>query len=200
MMKALDVQGLANTEEKEKQGSVPLSDGREASEKGEKIEAERVIRNRDVILIWEIQDIEIEVESMEGRRSWLNDRMYSTTRWVSGMPGGGSGKSGFADIMAQIAETDERYIETMKLLNRKRRKAERILKSIACQSMRTFVTMYYRDHAEKKTVMEKMRLTEWGFRRARESIESAASMAGVTWKEKMILEGQEDEKGKGKRG
>lgn len=198
MMKALDVQGLANTEEK--QGSVPLSDEREASEKGEKIEAERVIRNRDVILIWEIHDIKNEIESMEGRKSWLNDRMYFITRWVSGMPGGGSGKSGFADIMAQIAEADERYIETMKLLNRKRRKAERILKSIICQSMRTFVTMYYMDHAEKKTVMEKMRMTEWGFRRARESIESAVSMAAVTWKEKIILEGQEDEKGKGKRG
>lgn len=192
MKKALDMQGLANTEEKEKQGSVPPSGELEDEGKNEKIEAERVIRNQDVILIWEIQDIESEIESMESRRDWLNGRMYSITRWVSGMPGGGKGKSGFADIMAQIAETDERYVETMKLLNRKKRKAERILKSIACQSMKTFVLMYYRDHAEKKAVMEKMRMTEWGFRRARESIEGAGSMAEVTWKEKILLAAQED--------
>ena len=48
--------------------------------------------------------------------------------------------------------------------------------------------MMYVDGLPPEKVREELNLTEWGFRRARDSVEQAPDMQSVVWREKYIVE------------
>ncbi len=128
-----------------------------------------------------------QIESLEERCRWQRERMSSITRALTGMPGGGE-PQGLDAALARISELEEQQQEEILRYTRIFRAAQRILSSIESDTMRAFVTLLYVDDLPPAEVRRRMRLTEWGFRRARDTVEEAESMALVVWREKYILE------------
>ncbi len=182
MTEVLRKQGLANTEKNEGT-ETPSREGRAFGVGAD----QRKIRNRDIPLIWHLNESREEVRRLKERAEWMRDQLYSITRSISGMPHGGGGGKGYDETIVKISEAEERYAETMAMYTRQVKRAERIMRNIESGSMRLFVRMYYMDHEDKKIVMARMKMTEWGFRTARDNIEQAESMSTVRWKEKFIL-------------
>ncbi len=182
MTEVLRMQDLADTEKNEGI-KMPSQDGRAFGSGAD----QRKIRNRDIPLIWDLNAYREDVKRLKERTEWLRDQLYSITRSISGMPHGGGGGKGYDDILVRISEAEDRYAETVAMYTRQIRRAERIMRSIESESMRLFVRMYYMDHEDKKAVMARMKMTDWGFRTARDNIEQAESMSAVRWKEKFIL-------------
>lgn len=170
-----DGQGPANTEERT--GDTPDS-GMSGTGK--------LVLNQDVVLIWGLRETKEEIARIESEREWLRDRMYSTGKSLGTAPGGGGFRSGFDEIMARLSETDEKYKAALDGYLATVNRAEKVIRKIESTSMRRFVRMVYKDHADRRDVLVKLKMSEWGYRKARESIESARNMSEVRWKEKFV--------------
>lgn len=157
------------------------------NETAQGIQKPRMIRNKDIPLICDIRAMMHEIESLEKRREWQHDRMYNITRRLTGMPGGRGLPRGLDAVLASLSEMDEEYADQIAEYTRRVQKAQRILRNIQNETMRAFVMAYYADGKSKTTIMREMRMTEWGFNRARDSIEQAANMQEVIWHEKYVF-------------
>lgn len=151
-------------------------------------EQAKKIKNRDIPLLSRVRFIMQEVCRTEKRREWQQDRMFSITQKLTGMPGGGGVPKGFDAAFAMLEEADDAHKRNVIEYCRELKAAERIINSIPNLTMRTFVVLFYVDGLTKKQVMAELNMQEWGFRRARESIEQAADMAHVIWRERYIME------------
>lgn len=150
-------------------------------------EKQRIIRNRDIPLLNSIFYIMQDIVSLENRRDWQRGRMFSTTKRLTGMPGGGT-PMGFDAVLAALEELDDKHHEQLKMYVRELREAERILNTIPCRTMRTFVQMYYIDEISRADIMRELNMTKYSFDQARDAIEKARDMAHVAWKDKYVLE------------
>ena len=151
-------------------------------------EQPKKIKNKDIPLLSRVRFIMQEVYRTEKRREWQQDRMFSITQKLTGMPGGGGVPKGFDTAFAALEEADDAHKKNVIEYCRELKTAERIINDIPSLTMRTFVVLFYVDGLTKKQVMAELNMPEWGFRRARESIEQATDMTHVVWRERYYLE------------
>lgn len=148
----------------------------------------RIIKNRDVVLLSRVLYIMQDVCSLEKRMVWQYERMFGTTARITGMPGGKGKPSGFDAAFAAISGLNEDHKAQVQSYVRELKAAERIINGIPSRTMRTFVVMLYVDGLTPELVKRELNMSEWAFRRARDSIECAKDMQDVVWREKYILE------------
>lgn len=148
----------------------------------------RVIRNRDIPLLSRINGIMQDVCRLEERIAWQKDRAYNVTRQLTGMPVSHGGTNGLDATLAALDGLTDEYSEKVRQYMRELRAAERILNGIASETMRTFVVMMYVDNLPAASVRRELKMTEYGFMRAREAVERARDMKSVIWRERYILE------------
>lgn len=163
------------TPEDAERDAAPFSE--EGSEEG------RYVKNRDVLLMSRIFEIMQDIISLENRSDWQYERLFSITRRLTGMPGGGGLPQGMEGTIAEVNELNERYGDRLKNYVHALKEAEKILNAMP-ESMQTFVRAYYIDGLTRAEVMRELNMTKWAFDHARESIEQAECMAKVKWKEK----------------
>lgn len=144
----------------------------------------RIIANRDIPLLTRIFYTMKDIECLEKRSEWQYERMFSVTKRLRGMPGGGGLPTGMDSALAEVDELNHEYGEKIKQYVYELKTAEKILNGIESSTMRTFVRMYYVDNIPKKEIMNDLDMTEWRFNQARESIEQADSMEAVRWHER----------------
>lgn len=149
-----------------------------------------VIRNRDIPLLADILPTMQLVCEAERRLDWQHDRMLSINQHISGMPGGGGLPKGLEDAFCMLEEAGALQEERVKEYICELREAERILNGIPSRAMRTFVVMKYVMDAPDAEIRRELNMTEWGFNRAKKSVEEAENMASVKWLEKYIVGGQ----------
>lgn len=149
----------------------------------------RAVKNRDIPLLSRVLYIMQEVCSLEKRIVWQHDRLYGITAHITGMPGGKGAPSGLDAAFAAISELSDEYREKVQSYIRELKNAERILNAIPSLTMRAFVIMLYVDGMSAEQVKRELNLTDWNFRRARDSIEQAEDMQSVKWREKYIIQG-----------
>ena len=146
-----------------------------------------VIRNRDIPLLADVFYIMQEICQIERRRDWQRDRMLNITQHLSGMPGGGGVPKGLDEAFSLLSELDEEHEQRCKDYVRQLKAAQKILNSIECQSMRTFVVMKYVMNVPDSQIRQELNMTRTGFNRARRCIESAERMTAVVWRERYVL-------------
>lgn len=145
------------------------------------------VRNRDIPLLCDVLSVMQLVNTSEQRLDWQHDRMMSITQHISGMPGGGALPKGLEDAFAMLEEAGEEHGLQLRKYMHELREAERVLNSIESRTMRAFVVMKYLMNIADAEIRRELNMTEWGFNRARKSIEEAESMADVVWREKYIV-------------
>lgn len=148
----------------------------------------RIIKNRDIPLLARVLCVMQDICSLENRREWQRSRLFSITQRISDMPRSGSLPSGFDAIYAAMDEINEEHREQIAAYMHELKAAEKIINGITSRTMRTFVVMMYADNLSPETVRQELNMTEWGFRRARDSVEQAQDMQSVVWREKYIVE------------
>lgn len=86
-----------------------------------------------------------------------------------------------------VAELEDEHKGKVKEYTRKLKATERIVNGIDNPFIRTFVTMMYIENLSAKTVRSELNLSEWGFKRARASVEQAEDMGSVNCRDRYIL-------------
>lgn len=147
----------------------------------------RIIKNKDILLLSHVLYTMQEVSSLERRRAWQQDRMYSVTQNLSGMPSGKGPAKGFDSVYAAMDSLNEDQREKLLAYTKELERAEKIINGIQSQTMRTFVLLMYVDGLSPDKVREELNMTEWGFRKARDCIEKAPDMESVIWQERYVL-------------
>lgn len=152
---------------------------------------EQGIRNRDIPLLTRIFYIMQDIRSLQRRSEFHNEQLYSTTKRLTGMPGGGGLPHGFDTIIGELEEMNKTYGEQITDYMKQLRKAENILNSIREPKMKTFVRMFYVDQIAQAEVMRELELTEYQFDKARKAIEDAESMAKAEWPDRFRTDREE---------
>lgn len=150
--------------------------------------AEHIVRNRDIPLLTRIYHTMKDIESLERHSDWQYERLFSVTKRLKGMPGGGGMPSGMEAVLAEVDELNHDFGEKIKQYVYELKVAERIMNGIESRTMRTFVQMYYIDNVGKRKIMSELDMSEWRFNQARESIENAEDMASVRWRERFLTQ------------
>ena len=148
----------------------------------------RVIKNRDILLLSRVLYTMQDVNSLEKRRMWQRERLFSATQNVTGMPSGKGPAKGIDAAYIAIEGLNEEHRAQLIAYAQELEEAERIINSIESRTMRTFVLMMYVDALPPHKVREELNMTERGFRQARDSVEQAPDMQSVSWREKYISE------------
>ena len=149
--------------------------------------AEHIVMNRDIPLLSRVFYTMQDIVSLEKRSEWQYERMFSITKRLKAMPGGGGLPSGLDQTYAEVEEMNHEYGEAIRQYVNELKAAERILNGIESRTMRTFVQMYYVDHIGKTEIMRELDMTEYGFKRARMCIEQAEDIPHVRWREHFVL-------------
>lgn len=145
------------------------------------------VRNKDIPLLADVLCIMQEIRQIESRREWQQERLFSISQHLTGMPAAGGTPKGLDEVFAMLSEIDTEHEQKCKEYMRKLRKAQKILNGIESQSMRTFVKMKYVMDLSDAEIRRELNLSKHGFYRAKEAIESAPCMAAVKWRERYIL-------------
>lgn len=142
------------------------------------------MKNQDIDILtrifWTMQDI----KSLQHRSEFHDEQLYSITRRLTGMPGGGGMPHGFDSLIGELEEINQAYGKQVEAYVADLRKAEKILNGIENPNMKTFVRMLYVDQIAQAEIMRELEMTEYQFDKARKSIEEAESMKKVRWPEK----------------
>lgn len=147
----------------------------------------RIIKNRDILLLSRVLYTMQEIASLEKRRKWQSERLYSVTQNLSGMPSGKGPAKGFDSLYAAIDGLNEEQRSRMITYVQELEEAEKIINAIQSRTMRTFVTMMYVDGIAPDKVREELNMSEWGFRKARDCVEKAPDMESVIWQERYTM-------------
>lgn len=150
------------------------------------------VRNRDIPLLADILYIMQEIRQIEQQRSWQRDRMLNITQHLTGMPRGGGLPKGLDEAFALLSELDDEHEQRCKDYVRQLKTAQKILNGIESRSMRAFVTMKYVMDVPDTEIRRELNLTRTGFNRARRCVESASCMAAVKWRERYILQANDN--------
>lgn len=146
----------------------------------------RIIKNKDIPLLMRVLPIMQEVCSLEKRMAWQNERMYGVTAHITGMPGGKGAPGGLDAAFAALSELSDEHAQRVQAYVRELKAAERILNGIPSIPMRALVTMLYVDGLTGEQVRRELNLSEWRFRKARDSIEQAVDMQNVRWNDRYM--------------
>lgn len=142
------------------------------------------MKNQDIELLTRIFYIMQDIRSLQHRSDFHEQQLYSTTKRLTGMPGGGGMPHGFDSIIGELEEVNHEYGDKIAEYVADLKKAERILNGIEHPKMKTFVRMVYVDQVAQAEVMRELELTEYQFDKARKSIEEAENMKKVHWQDK----------------
>lgn len=145
------------------------------------------MNNRDIPLLTRIFYIMQDIRSLQHRSDFQADQLTSTTKRLTGMPGGGGLPHGFDAIIGELEELNSYYGEKIEEYVKELRKAENILNGIRDQNMRTFVRMFYVDQLAQTEVIRELEMTDYQFERARRLIEEAECMRKVDWPNRFKL-------------
>jgi hypothetical protein len=148
----------------------------------------RTIRNQDIITLSNVLYAMQDVSMTEQKRMWLQERLFSMSQRITGMPGGGP-KSGMEDKFAIIDELEEKYTKENEAFLRELHRAEEILNNIRNRKMRTFVMKLYVFGAGNVEMQKDFSMSRRKFDQIRKSIEQAPDMAHVKWAEPYMLKG-----------
>jgi hypothetical protein len=152
-------------------------------------EGQRTIRNRDVILLSHVLYTIQDVSNTEQMRQWQQDRLYSMTQRITGMPGGGGKGQDMGDKMADIGELEEKYAKQFTKYLRELKSMEIILNRIKSREMQTFVIMRYVFGMENNKIMTALNMKRRKFEQACKAVEQAPDMEHVVWRERFVLKG-----------
>lgn len=139
-------------------------------------------RNRDIAVLRNVLADMQQAAMLEVAGEKMRDRMYSITRVFSGLPGGGGGPAhGLDELYGKLDETGQRYARDLSSCLESLQAAQRILDGIPDGRARVFVALLYAADAEPRRIREALYISEWKFRKWRETIEQAECMAAVDW-------------------
>lgn len=147
----------------------------------------RAVRNRDIPLLRDVVATMALVTQTERTLDFAHDRMTNITSHLSGMPGGGALPKGLEAAFSLLEEAGEAHGQQVRQYALELRQAERVLNSIASRTMRAFVLMKYVFDMPDRAIRRELNMTEYGFNRARRSVEEAEDMASVRWNDAYIL-------------
>lgn len=147
---------------------------------------EIVVQNADIIVLQRIFYAMQDVCATEDRCQWEDDRLFHITQHLSHTPGGGE-KKGLVDSIISRAEAKDNYRRQLQQYQAELNAAEEILTGIKNPNMRTFVVLLYVLMLPGEEVRKCLNMTEYGFKRARKSIEDAESMQTAEWVDKYVL-------------
>lgn len=147
----------------------------------------RIIKNRDILLLSHVLYTMQDVSSLERRLAWQQERLYSVTQNLSGMPSGKGPAKGFDSVYAAMDGLNDEQREKLLAYTKELEQAEKIINGIESRTMRTFVLLMYVDGLPPEKVREELNMSEWGFRKARDCIEKAPDMESVIWQERYVL-------------
>lgn len=147
----------------------------------------RIIKNRDILLLSHVLYTMQDVSSLERRLAWQQERLYSVTQNLSGMPSGKGPAKGFDSVYAAMDGLNDEQREKLLAYTKELEQAEKIINGIESRTMRTFVLLMYVDGLSPEKVREELNMSEWGFRKARDCIEKAPDMESVIWQERYVL-------------
>ena len=140
-------------------------------------------RNRDIPLLTRVLYTMQALSATEQKRMMQQDRLFSITQKITGMPGGHGEPKGYEAAFAAICEIEEQYEGELAAYTQELKDAEGILNAIQSRTMRTFVTMRYLIHMTRKEIMDSLNLKRWRYEEMLGSIERAEDMAHVRWEE-----------------
>lgn len=150
----------------------------------EKVTTPGTTRNKDIALLSRVLYTMQDVCITEQKRLWMQDRLYSITAKLTGMPSGHGGTGGLEKCFAEIGEIEEKYkVECAEYLDELKR-AEDILNSIQSRTMRTIVTMRYVMAIPNTEIMERLNLKRRRFEAMCRCIEEAEDMRSVRWSDR----------------
>ena len=143
--------------------------------------------NRDIPRLLRVRGIMRDIESIEERLQWQQDRMRNITVHWSFAKGGGQ-PEGLDRGIAELDELKTRYLDMLRQYSRAARMSERIIKDIQNPNMRAFVRMLYLDGESLADTRIRLHMTRRGFDNARETIETAERMKYVVWHDKYYVQ------------
>ncbi len=143
--------------------------------------------NKDIVLLSQIFYIMQDIKSLQHRSDFQSDMLYSTTKRLTGMPGGGQAH-GFDSIIGELEELNKDYGNKIEEYIRNLKQAEAILNGIQSGTMKTFVRLFYVDQLAQAEVMRELEMTEYQFDKARKAIEEAENMKKVCWPERFRMD------------
>lgn len=147
----------------------------------------RTIRNRDIITLSRVLYTMQDVCCTEQKRLWLQDRLWSMTQRITGMPGGPGEPKGIDDKMASIGEMEEKYGKELEGYLKELQEAEDILNGIESRTLRIFVMLKYLFDLTDAEIQNRLNMKRRRFEQARKAIEQAPDMAHVAWDERYRL-------------
>ena len=147
----------------------------------------RAIRNQDIITLSNVLYAMQDVSMTEQKRMWLQDRLFSMSQRITGMPGGGGPKGGMEEKFAIIDELEEKYTKENDAFLQELHKAEEILNSIKSRKMRTFVMKKYVFGSSNAEIQNDFSLKRRKYEQICKAIEQAPDMAHVKWAEPYML-------------
>lgn len=147
---------------------------------------EIVVQNADIIVLQRIFYAMQDVCLSEDRCQWEEDRLFHITQHLSHTTGGGA-KKGLDDGIVSRMEAKEKYREQLQQYQAELKAAEDILSGIKNPNMRTFVVLLYVLMLPGEEVRKRLNMTEYGFKKARKSIEEAKNMLAAEWTDRYVL-------------
>lgn len=141
--------------------------------------------NRDIPILSRIFYVMQDIRSLQHRSDFNTEQLYSTTKRLTGMPGGGGMPHGFDAILGELEEVNHEYGEMIARYVAELKQAEKILNGIEKREMQTFVRALYVDQLAQTEVMRELEMTEYQFAKARKCVEEAENMRSVKWPEKI---------------
>lgn len=148
--------------------------------------------NKDILLITHIPMLMEEINEIEKRREWQQQRLYIIkAQRMTGMPGGGGRPRGLDEGFAALSELDYEHNRLIKSYVREVKRAWKVIDDIESATMRAFVKMKYMSNYPDTKIRSKLNMSRRGFERAKECIESAPCMAAVKWHERYIMDDSE---------
>lgn len=149
------------------------------------------INNRDIPALADIRRVMQEIQMLEERIHWQEEKMQSiSARRMKNTPGGSRTPRGLDEPFAALSELNDEDRKLCKSYVLQVRKTKRIIENIESQSMRTFVRLKYVCQEPDTRIMKSLHMSKRGFYRAKRCVEEAPCMAAVKWQERYIL--QED--------
>lgn len=150
------------------------------------------VKNRDIIILSRATDQLAELDIIKEKRDMLNERRYSMSQAITGLPGGHQ-KKGLDDLLSRVDELERELVEKQAELFGCILDAERILKGIQNHSMYAFVSLKYYYQDADAAIQRRLNIPRSQFERMCEVVENAPNMAAVVWPEKYTCVGAETE-------